>query len=258
MIENEGYKLADRIPLLISFLSIYILVAGTSYTLGYWALFPINIFDFIGVVDIAKSSIPGLMISVLVVSSQLVFRIFFHDFSNELAPVEESKFTTLLIKYKKIILILFTFIPTCLYAFMDPWPSYVIKYHDIVTSAIWFFAFLSAITVYIYFVSNGYIRVMNTRKYIMGVTIISLVFVPFASFAVGFGKAANIIKGVRYSYVLPAVITDGIKSGELERYLGFYGGKYLLWEPNGRLVRVVSGEKELSIKTFDFESVQIK
>jgi len=258
MIENDGYKLAERLPLLISFLSIYILVAGTSYTLGYWALFPINIFDFIGVVDIAKSSIPGLMISVLIVSSQFVFRIFFHDFSNELAPVEESKYTTLLIKFKKTILILFTLLPTCLYAFMDPWPTYVIKYHSMVTFAIWLVAFLGALTVYIYFVSKGYVKELNSKKYILGVTIVSLVFVTFSSFAVGFGRAANLINGIRYSYIIPEGNTSQIKVNESERYLGFYGGKYFLWEPSRKFVKVVSGETELGIKTFDFESVSLK
>ena len=150
MIETEGYKLADRLPLVISFLSAYILLSGTSYTLGFWALFPISVFDYIGVVDIAKSSIPGLMISVLVVSSQFIFRVFIHGFSNELTSVEESETEKFIIKHKKLILTMLTLLPTCLYAFMDSWPSYAIEYHSVVSIIIWFIAVLGALAVYIY------------------------------------------------------------------------------------------------------------
>ncbi|MDX7877691.1 hypothetical protein [Aeromonas veronii] len=258
MIENEGYKMADRLPLVISFLSVYILVSGTSYMLGFWALFPLSIFDYIGVVDIAKSSIPGLMISVLVVSSQYVFRVFMHGFSNELSPVEESKTRMFIIKYKKIILTLLTFLPTCLYAFIDSWPSYVIKYHELVTLTIWFVALLGAFAVYIYFFSKGYTERLNSKKYIFGATVITLVFVTISSFAVGFGKSANILDGVRYSYVLSGDSASDINVSEQDRYIGYYGGKYFLWDPIDRLVKVSSSDTELRVVGFYFEPLKKK
>lgn len=251
MVSGDGWGVTDKFPLIIYFLSVYILITGAAYTLGYWALFPINIFDYIGVVDIAKSSIPGLMVSVLIVSSQFIARVFTNKFSSKEQPVEESKITSLLLKYKRILLAIYILLPTCLYALMELWPSYAIKYHGIVNSLMWFFSFLSIVVIYVFFVSNGYVRSLSFSKYMLGLTILSLVFVTLASFAVGFGRAVNIISGYKFSYISTTLSDFEIDVENKDRYLGFYGGKYLLWEPNKKLVKIISGDKDINVKAFD-------
>ncbi|MDH1846909.1 hypothetical protein SJS84_12605 [Aeromonas caviae] len=250
VIHNGGHKIAENIPLIISFLSGYILVVGASYTLGYWALFPINIFDYIGLVDIAKSSIPALMVSMLIISSQFISNLFTNKFSDTNDVVEKNSTTKFLVKCRLLVAVLFTTSITALSVLISSKPEVAIEYHVLVNALIWGVSILSPVLLYIFLVYKGYVERLNFSKYFYGLTILSLVFITTASFAVGFDKAIGIINGSKYSYVSSTLHPAEENLDKKDRYLGFYGGKYFLWEPNKKLVKIVSGEKELNIKAF--------
>lgn len=238
---------------MVSFLSVYMLVAGAAYTLGFWALFPVNVFDFIGVVDIAKSSIPGLMVSVLIIFSAYIYHTFSHGFQNKIVPTEDNKYASFLNEHKQIFISILMLMPTSLYATLAYAPKFVLKYPSLFELALWSFVVLSCVVLYIYFVSNGYVENLNNRKYMSGVTIITMVFVPLASFSIGFGQAKNIILGMKYSYVLSTLNVAEGNVGEKDRYLGYYGGKYFTWDPNTELVKIFSDSNMLYVKSFEYK-----
>ncbi|UNU87903.1 hypothetical protein [Aeromonas dhakensis] len=250
---KNNYILADRIPFIISFLTVYMLIAGAAYTLGFWALFPVNIFDFIGVVDIAKSSVPGLMVSVLVIFSVYVHHSFKSEFRKEITPTADNKYADFLINNKNIFVSVFMLMPITLYAFMSYTPSFVIEYSSMFEYLLWAFVLLSCVVVYIYFVSNGYVRRLNNRKYMTGVTIITMIFVPLASFTIGFGQAKNLILGVKYNYVLSTLNAVEVNVSGSDRYLGYYGGKYFTWDPNVGLVKIYADKNMLYVKSFEYK-----
>lgn len=71
--EQNKDKEYEKFPLIIYSLTIYFFVLGATHTLGRWALFPINIFDFMGVVDIAKSAAPNVALVLIFLVIQSIF-----------------------------------------------------------------------------------------------------------------------------------------------------------------------------------------
>lgn len=258
MVESEGFKYGDGFQIIIPFLSVYILVAGAAYTLGYWALFPINIFDYIGVVDIAKSSVPGLMVSVLMIFSMVVKNVFMNNFNNDSVEVAESKYASFLIKHKRIFVSLFTMMPISLYVPIAFYPRFVVEYANVFDWLLWVFTGLACVVSYIYLISKGYANKLNSRRFMLGATIITMIFVPLASFSIGFGQARQLILGVKYNYVLTSLNESTVNVSELDRYIGYYGGKYFFWEPRSGLVKIDSSVSKLYIKTIGFNSGILK
>ncbi|MFM5810070.1 hypothetical protein ACET6J_05095 [Aeromonas veronii] len=251
---KSGFIVADKIPFIISFLSVYVLVSGAAYTLGFWALFPVNIFDFISIIDIAKSSISGLMISLLIIFSVYVHHSFAsaRDFQGDVVQTADNKYAGFLIKHKKIFISVLMLMPTTLYALIAYGHNFVVEFVNVFEFALWAFVLLSCLVVYIYFEINGYVKKLNSRKYMIGVTIITMVFVPLASFSVGFGQAKNIILGTKYTYVQPTLNITSENIEKQDRYLGFYGGKYFTWDPNFSLVKIQSDNRNVYLKLFEY------
>ncbi|BBT62659.1 hypothetical protein WP8S18E02_24560 [Aeromonas hydrophila] len=246
-------KNIEHFPLLIYSVTIYLFIAGTAYTFGAWALFPINIFDYMGVVDIAKSSVPSIMFSFGIASTQIITHLFVNRFSDEVVPVQHSKLTVFLTKHIKIIYVSFLLSFCVSFVFINERPELVIKYDNYIIIILWATVLFSAVLTYLYMVVKGFADELNARKYAIGLTIITLVIIAFACFTIGFTKSVNIINGKKFNYVgYSSEKVSDVKFSVMEkdRYLGFYGGKNFMWDPLSRSVKIVSGDEDIKIKEY--------
>lgn len=244
-------KNIEHFPLLIYSVTIYLFIAGAAYVFGYWALFPINIFDYMGVVDIAKSSVPSIMFSFGIASSQVIAHLFVNRFSDEVVPVQHSKLTVYLTKYIKIIYLFFMLSFCGPFVFINERPELVIKYDSYIILVLWVTVLFSAVLTYLYMVVKGFADELNARKYAIRLTIITLVTLAFACFTIGFTKSVNIINGKKFNYVDYSSEKMGsvkLSVMEKDRYLGFYGGKNFMWDPLSRSIKIVSGDEDIEIK----------
>lgn len=246
-------KNIEHFPLLIYSVTIYLFIAGAAYVFGYWALFPINIFDYMGVVDIAKSSVPSIMFSFGIASSQVITHLLVNRFSDEVLPVQHSKLTVYLTKHIKIIYLFFMLSFCGPFVFINERPELVIKYDSYIILVLWGTVLFSAVLTYLYMVVKGFVDELNARKYAIGLTIITLVTLAFACFTIGFTKSVNIINGKKFNYVdYSSEKMGGVKLSVMEkdRYLGFYGGKNFMWEPLSCSIKIVSGDEDIEIKEY--------
>lgn len=253
MSKSYEVKNIEHFPLLIYSVTIYLFIAGAAYVFGSWALFPINIFDYMGVVDIAKSSVPSIMFSFGIASSQVITHLFVNRFSDEVVPVQHSKLTVYLTKHIKIIYLFFLLSFCGPFVFINERPELVIKYDSYIILVLWGTVVFSAVLTYLYMVVKGFADELNARKYAIGLTIITLVTLAFACFTIGFTKSINIINGKRFNYVDYSSEKMGsveLSIMEKDRHLGFYGGKNFMWDPLSRSIKIVSGDEDIKIKEY--------
>lgn len=242
--------LFERFPLFIYSVTIYLLVAGAAYVFGFWALFPINIFDFMGVIDIAKSSLPNIMFSFGIVSTQLIAHLFINGYTSEIVQVKHGKITEFLVRHVKVVYFLFMLSFCGPFVFISERPDVVIKHHGAMVFILWSTVLLAALLTYSYMVFKGFVEHLNAKRYLINLVVITLVVLTFSSFAIGFTKAINIISGVRFSYISQATEQNEEQILKQNRYLGFYGGKYFLWNPLSGEVITTDSSGTLSIKEF--------
>lgn len=251
--EQNKDKEYEKFPLIIYSLTIYFFVLGATHTLGRWALFPINIFDFMGVVDIAKSAAPNVA---LVLIFLVIQSIFLHlTNKNELnLIVEQSSYIEGLLKKVSAILIwaimVVAFISfTGLIYIVSKGPKLLSEYGNISMFVIATPMLLILIMAYVIIVNESVKRTSVWKYYAMALCTLALA--PFFSFMIGFVGAIKIIDGKRFNYIV-----SGVENGEddivsRDRYLGYYGDKYFVWSPKDELVKILPNSQDLKIKQYN-------
>ncbi|WP_310598312.1 hypothetical protein [Aeromonas aquatica] len=246
---SEGRSMLERFPQYIYALTMLFFIEGAANTFGYWILFPINIFDYMGLVDIAKSSASSVMISLFVIFAHMTLTLFTHQFTSELVPVQHHSIIKYLVKNKAWLVSFFILMLFYFFILMQRWPWLVLEYEATIY-IIFFMAFITAVLTYIFMIENGFADRLNTRRYMVGCMIILLVTSIPMAFGFGFSKATNIINGIKFNYVASdfnMAEEDIMKS---DRYLGYYSGKYITWSPSQKMVQVVAGNGSLNIKEY--------
>lgn len=249
---DRNNKIYERLPLVIYCLSIYLFVLGAIHTLGRWALFPINIFDFMGVVDIAKSAAPSLALVLvfLVIQSILIYLI--NDKDLKEAAGSNAKLERFFNKVSAVIVWAIPLVVIIsimgLFFVIKKSPEILFEYGSMITIVIVIPISLISIMAYIIIINESLKRARVWYYYSM--IYFTLALAPFFSFLTGFVGSVGIIRGTAFDYIATGIENGADDIMSRDRYLGYYAGMYFVWNPNGGIVKTLPSGQGLQFKKY--------
>lgn len=247
--KNRAY---EQFPLAIYCLTIYFFVLGATYTLGRWVLFPINIFDFMGVVDIAKSAAPSvvLVLIFLVVQSMLMY--FTNKHSLKLifeSAVDIERFlknATVIAKWVIVVVVFISF--SGLVIMISKGPKLLSEYGNVSMMAIAVPILLILVMAHIIMINESVKR--SVAWYYYSMALFTLTLAPFFSFSTGLIGTMKIINGKSFNYIATGVENSADDLMERDRYLGYYGERYFVWNPKDGVIKTLPSSQSLKIKRY--------
>ncbi|WP_439845384.1 hypothetical protein [Aeromonas veronii] len=251
--EQNKNRIYEQFPLAIYCLTIYFFVLGAAYTLGRWALFPINIFDFMGVVDIAKSAAPSVvfLLTFLVVQSMLMYLTNQHGLKLAFeSTVDIEGFlnkATVIAKWVIIVVILI-----CFFGFgivMSKGPKFISEYGNVILICMFIPIIIIIIIAYIIMINESVKSSGASHYYYMA--LFTLALAPFLSFSIGLVGTMKIIGGKSFNYIAIGVESGADDLMGRDRYLGYYGDKYFVWDPKDGVIKTFPSSQNLKIKRYN-------
>lgn len=249
---ERNNKVYEHLPLAIYCLSIYFFVLGAINTLGRWLLFPINIFDFMGVVDIAKSAAPSIAVVLvfLVLQSIIIYLMNAQDLKeaagNYVSIENFFKKASAVVVWGALLVIIISF--TGLFFVIKKSPKILYEYGDMSSIVIAIPISLISIMAYIIIINESLKRVSAWYYYSM--IFCTLALAPFFSFWTGFVGSVGIIRGAAFDYIATGIENGADDIMSRDRYLGYYGGTYFVWNPSNEVIKTLPGGQALQFKKY--------
>lgn len=250
--EQDKNKGSEHLPLIMYSLTIYFFVLGASHTLGKWALFPINILDFMGVADMAKSaaSYAVLVFIFLVIQSITIYltnkKSFNFMFENSLHVEGFLNKTTAILVPAILTVVLISFLGLILLLLKGS--KLLFEYGSISIVIMLAPVTLILIMAYIIIINESIKRSSTWLYYSMALCTLTLA--PLINFMVGLVGAVAIINGESFSYIATGVENGSDDIMSRDRYLGYYGDRYFVWNPKDEVIKTLPSSQSLKIKQY--------
>lgn len=216
MTDNDIFnKVKNNYRFFLEIAFIFSLLLAIGYSWGYWSTFKINIFPFISVSDLIKSTAYPL----LLVIPYLLLQIFIFEFCRINISFFHLSNTTIL----SIIMLISVF--------SGLW----------VKSITLIFGIPTAIFIYIH-IANKYFNEVKIIRIILMLTIL-----VFLSYDVGRFNAKNIYNNHQYSF---SFLTNVFNKAEKIKYLGYVNNHYFFITPDNNSLYILKASPQVQLQLF--------
>jgi hypothetical protein len=224
MEDNAGSEKSNKLPnfgALAYISSIYFIATGIAYLWAYWSAFSVNILEYLAIADVLKHAAFPVASAVASIALGLVFG---SIFGAKRLPPGGGKNTPVgraLNKYKRAIFSAALLLVVGLYFLRLP------QYLPI-------FPFLAALLVAIPIGNLPQFQRLLPDEIRYSV-VLFLCALPFLAFSVGESRAAEIVDGTRFRFLVDA----GLEPVVSLRYVGHAGEEYFFYEPKIKAIVLI-------------------